>query len=231
MTSRHTIAFDLDGTLVDTAPDLLDALNLVLSEAALAPLSAADARGLFGGGARVLIERGLAFHGVPSETVEIDKMFDRFLAYYEDHLADRSAPFAGAAAALDALAESGASLVVVTNKLERFSVKLLRALGLAERFALIAGPDTFGVRKPDPRHLLRAVKSAGGDPKTTVMVGDSLTDVATARAAKVPVIAVSYGYRDVEAEALGADRLVDRLDEVPGVVRALLDGAAPGERH
>jgi phosphoglycolate phosphatase len=150
-------------------------------------------------------------------------MFARFLAYYEEHLADQSMPFPGAAAALDALAAQEARLVVVTNKFERFSVKLLTALGLAGRFAVIAGPDTFGVRKPDPGHLLGAVERAGGDPAAAVMVGDSAVDVATARAAMVPVIAVSYGYRSGEAAALGADRLVDRLDEVPEAVAALLD--------
>jgi phosphoglycolate phosphatase len=222
MPPRPTIAFDLDGTLVDTAPDLLAALNAVLTETGLAALSAEDAHGLFGGGARVLIERGLDFHGVRPETVEIERMFRRFLDFYEEHLADYSRPFPGAAETLEHLAARDAHLVVVTNKFERFAVKLLSLLDLANRFSVIAGPDTFGVRKPDPGHLLSAVARAGGDPAHTIMVGDSMTDVATARAAKVPVIAVSYGYRDVEAAALGADRLVDRLDQVPAAVAELL---------
>lgn len=222
MSPHPTIAFDLDGTLVDTAPDLLAALNIVLREAKLAPISADDARGLFGGGARVLIERGLSFHGVEAEAAEIDRMQARFLAYYEDHLADHSQPYPGVAEMLESLASRSAQLVVVTNKYERYAVKLLSMLGLAGRFSVIAGPDTFGVRKPDPGHLLGAVARAGGNPVRTVMIGDSKTDVATARAAKVPVVAVSYGYRDVAAEALGADRVIDRLDEVPEAVAELL---------
>lgn len=226
MAPRPTIAFDLDGTLVDTAPDLLECLNLVLGEAGLPPIPAPDARGAIGGGARVMIELGLAYHGTRRDAPDLERMLARFLEHYEDHLADRSRPFPGVVEALDALAASGATLVVVTNKFERYSVKLLRALGLADRFAVIAGPDTFGVRKPDAGHLLRAVARAGGDFATAVMVGDSRVDVATARAAKVPVVAVTFGYRDVEAAALGADRLIDRFDELPGAVAGLLAHAA-----
>ena len=222
MAPRPTIAFDLDGTLVDSAPDLLTALNIVLAEAGLAPLSATDAHGLYGGGARVLIERGLSFHGAHRGVSDIDKMLARFLAYYEEHIADGSTPFPGAAETLDALTGQNARLVVVTNKFERFAVKLLSLLGLADRFLVIAGPDTFGLRKPDPGHLLRAVERAGGDRAATIMVGDSITDVATARAAKVPVIAVSFGYRDRGVEELGADRVVDQLDEIPALVARLL---------
>lgn len=222
MPPRPTVAFDLDGTLVDTAPDLLAALNAVLSKEGLAAIDSEDARGLFGGGARVLIERGLAFHGVRPDTANVERMLARFLDFYEEHLADYSRPFPGAANALAQLAARDAHLVVVTNKFERFAVKLLSLLGLASRFTVIAGPDTFGVRKPDPGHLLGAVARTGGDPMRTIMVGDSMTDIATARAAKVPVIAVSYGYRDVEAAALGADRLVDRLEQVPAAVAELL---------
>jgi phosphoglycolate phosphatase len=105
-------------------------------------------------------------------------------------------------------------------------VQLLQVLGLADRFSVIAGPDTFGLRKPDPGHLLRAVEQAGGDPTHTIMVGDSTTDIATARAAKVPVIAVSFGYREGSAEALGADHVVDRLDEIPATASRLLAQAA-----
>jgi phosphoglycolate phosphatase len=229
MSHRPTIAFDLDGTLVDSAPDLLDTLNLVLRESGFAPLAAADARGMFGGGARVMIERGLSFHGVRPSESDMNRLQARFLEHYEDHLADRSLPFPGATEVLDALAARNAYLVVVTNKFERFARKLLASLGLADRFSVIAGPDTFGVRKPDPAHLLRAVERAGGDPTASIMVGDSVVDVATARAARVPVIAVSFGYRSVEADALGADILVDRLDQVPGAVETLL-GRREGKR-
>lgn len=228
MPPRPTIAFDLDGTLVDTAPDLLGALNFVLGEIGLAPLGDGQMRSLVGGGARLMIERGLAFHGINPEPAEVDRMLADFLLFYERHIADQSRPFPGAAEMLDALAAQDARLIVVTNKFERYSVQLLNVLGLADRFSVIAGPDTFGLRKPDPGHLLRAVERAGGDPAQTIMVGDSTTDIATARGANVPVIAVSFGYRDRSAEALGADHVVDRLDEIPATVSRLL--AQPARR-
>jgi phosphoglycolate phosphatase len=218
MALRPTIAFDLDGTLVDTAPDLLDALNLVLDEAGLDAIPPQDMRRLVGGGARVLIERGLSLHGKQLPAGEVDRLFTRFLDHYDAHIADRSAPFPGAEDTLERLAGAGYRLVVVTNKPERYSMKLLSLLGLAPRFSVIAGPDTYGVRKPDPAHLLRAVAAAGGVADAAVMIGDSAVDVATARAARVPVIAVSYGYSDVNPSELGADRLVDRLAKLPSVV-------------
>ena len=221
MPLRPTIAFDLDGTLVDTAPDLLAALNFVLGEAGLAPVEEERLRSLVGGGARLMIERGLAMRGAPANEADVDRMLDDFLRFYEKHIADRSRPFPGAAETLDALAAEGARLIVVTNKIERYSVRLLETLGLARHFSVIAGPDTFGVRKPDPGHLLRAVERAGGARERTIMVGDSITDVNTARAAGVPVIAVSFGYRDGTVEELGADHVVDRLDEIPAALARL----------
>jgi phosphoglycolate phosphatase len=222
MSPRPTIAFDLDGTRVDPAPDLLGALNFVLGEIGLAPLGDHEVRSLVGGGARLMIERGLAIHGVKREPVEVDRMLADFLLFYERHIADHSRPFPGAVDMLDQFKVQDARLIVVTNKFERYSVQLLKMLNLADRFSVIAGPDTFGVRKPDPGHLLRAVEQTGGDPAHTIMVGDTTTDVATARAAAVPVIAVSFGYRDREAAALEADVVVDRLDEIPAAAYRLL---------
>lgn len=225
MASSLTVAFDLDGTLVDTAPDLIAALNFVLGEIGLAPVEETHVRALVGGGARLMIERGLALRGVQRTDAEVDAMLGDFLHFYERHIADRSRPFAGAAEMLDTLETRGACLIVVTNKIERYAVQLLETLNLAHRFEVIAGPDTFGIRKPDPGHLLRAVDRARGAQSRTVMVGDSITDVNTARRAGVPVIAVSFGYRDGTVEQLGADHVVDRLADVP----ALIDGMRLGE--
>jgi phosphoglycolate phosphatase len=224
--NRPTFAFDLDGTLVDSAPDLLGTLNVVLGSVNLGPIANTDARGLFGGGARVLIERGLALHRVQLSTAAVDQLFADFLAHYEAHLADRSRPFPGAAEALDALAAAGGRLVVVTNKLERFAAKLLQELGLAERFALIAGADTFAARKPDPAHLLGAIAKVGGRSGLAVMIGDSETDVTAARRARVPVVAVAWGYSAVPARELNADRVVERFAEVPEAATALLAATA-----
>lgn len=230
MSARPTIACDLDGTLVDTAPDLVDTLNFVLEEAGLDPIPYDEARNLVGGGARALIERGLAFEREKLPAREVDRLLARFLVHYEAHLADRSRAFPEVAATLGALAAKGALLVVCTNKLERFSMKLLQALGLAERFAVIAGADTFEVRKPDPGHLLGAVARAGGRSAAAVMVGDSETDVLTARRAKVPVVAVSWGYSRIPAGELGADRLIERMNDLPSAVEELLDRAAAKTR-
>jgi phosphoglycolate phosphatase len=230
MTPRPTIAFDLDGTLVDTAPDLVDTLNLVLEEAGLDPVPYSEARNLVGGGARALIERGLAFEREKLPASEVDRLLSRFLVHYEAHLADRSRAFPEVGAVLDALAAKGALLVVCTNKLERFSLKLLQTLGLSERFAVVAGADTFDVRKPDPGHLLGAIARAGGRSTAAVMVGDSETDVLTAQRAKVPMVAVSWGYSRTPAGELGADRLIERMNELPGAVEELLDLAAAKAR-
>lgn len=225
MTHQPTIAFDLDGTLVDSAPDLIGALNLTLAETGYRPVPFEATRDLVGSGARVMIERGVALEGARIKPDQLDRLLARFMVHYEANLAERSRPFPGAAEMLDELAASGALLVVCTNKYEGFSVKLLKALGLAERFACIAGSDTFPMRKPDAGHLLGAVSRAGGHSSRVVMVGDSRTDVATARAANVPVIAVSFGYSDVPPDQLGADRLIDRLTDVPRAAAELLESA------
>ena len=226
MPPRPTIAFDLDGTLVDSAPDLVTALNVVLAEAGFGPVGLQHARNLVGGGARLMIERGLAQHGAKFSPAETDRMLARFLAYYEHHIADHSRPFPDAKIVLEELVRAGANLLVCTNKLERYSVKLLDAMGLASYFSVVAGADTFPVRKPNPGHLLLAIERAGGDPTAAVMIGDSQPDVATARAAGIPVIVVSFGYSDVPPAELEGDRLVDRIAEVPAAAAALL-----GARH
>jgi phosphoglycolate phosphatase len=222
MPNRPTIAFDLDGTLVDSAPDLLATLNVVLGEAGFGAIAPEQARGLFGGGARVLIERGLSLHGARLPAHDLDRLFQRFLEYYDAHIADHSRPYPGAKAMLEELATGDARLVVCTNKLERFAVKLLEQMGIGHHFAVIAGADTFAVRKPDAGHLLSTIARAGGRSTRAVMVGDSRTDVDAARAAGVPIVLVSHGYSDVPAAELGGDRLVNGLPEVPSAVRALL---------
>jgi len=217
-----TIVFDLDGTLVDTAPDLIDTLNVILARHNVAPVDFDEARSMIGAGVKPLLVRGLASKGVRLPPAEIDRLFAEYLDIYAAHIADRSRPFPGLERALDALAAQGCRLAVCTNKLEWLSVRLLEALGLASRFVAICGQDTFAMRKPDPEMLRLTIVRAGGDTGHAVMVGDSMTDVATAKAAAVPVIAVDFGYTEIAAAELGADRLISHFDALPGVVMELV---------
>jgi phosphoglycolate phosphatase len=217
----ETIVFDLDGTLVDTAPDLIDTLNVVFARENLPAVPYATARNLIGGGARTMIARGIAAEGRTLPVAELDRMFAEFIAHYTDHIADHSRPFPGAIETLNALAAQHYRLAVCTNKLERLSVLLLRKLGLADRFAAICGQDTFGVQKPDPNMLRRTITAAGGETQRAIMVGDSETDIRTARAAGVPVIAVDFGYSEKPVSEFAPDRMIGHYSQLPGVIAAI----------
>jgi len=217
-----TIVFDLDGTLIDTAPDLIDTLNAILSRHHLEPIPFEASRMMIGAGVRPLLLRGLASKGIKLPPEQVDRLFAEFLDIYAAHIADRSRPFPGLERALDALRAEGCQLAVCTNKLEWLSVKLLKELGLASLFVAICGQDTFTMRKPDPEMLRLTIARAGGDTGHAVMVGDSTTDVATARAAGVPVIAVDFGYTEISPKELGADRLISHFDELPATVMELV---------
>jgi phosphoglycolate phosphatase len=218
------LVFDLDGTLIDTAPDLIDTLNLILAREKLPAVPFEAARSMIGGGARMLIERGLAADGRTCGRGDVDRLYRDFVAHYGEHIADRSRPFPGLEAALDALAAAGWRFAVCTNKLERLSLRLLDLLGLSKRFAAICGQDTFGVQKPHPDILLHTIRRAGGARDRAIMVGDSVNDVDVARAAGIPIIAVSFGYTDVPAAKLGADRVIDGYARLAATVSDL---AAP----
>jgi phosphoglycolate phosphatase len=216
-----TIVFDLDGTLIDTAPDLIDTLNFTLQQHGLPTVPYDDARPLIGGGARTMIERALIMEGRNATAADVDALYAPFVAHYADHIADRSRPFPGLEPVLDRLAAAGNRLAVCTNKLEWLSKRLLEALRLSDRFAAICGQDTFGVQKPDPRIFRSTVMQAGGEPARAIMVGDSITDIRTARAAKVPVVAVDFGYTDVPVAALHPDRVIGSFAELPAAIDAL----------
>jgi len=216
-----TIIFDLDGTLVDTAPDLIDTLNVILGREGLPAVPYDEARALIGHGARSMIERGLAIAGRPAG--DIERLFGDFVAYYADHVADRSRPFPGVEAALDTLAGRGCTFAVCTNKLEWLSVRLLNSLKLAGRFAAICGQDTFGVQKPHPEALLGTLRRAGGSLERAVMVGDSQTDIATAKAALMPVVAVDFGYTHIPVAQLGPDKVISHYSHLPEAIEMLLE--------
>ena len=216
-----TVVFDLDGTLVDTAPDLIETLNVVFAREGLPAVDYAAARNMIGGGARRMIESGLKFDGRPPDAGTLDRMFNDFISYYAAHVADRSRPFPGLEKALDLLAAKGCRFAVCTNKLEGLSRLLLEALGLTGRFEAICGQDTFHIQKPDPEILRRTIEAAGGDTRHAIMVGDSGTDIATARAAGIPVVAVDFGYSETPIAELGADRLISHFDDLAAAVLEL----------
>ena len=220
--SPPLVVFDLDGTLVDTAPDLIDTLNIVLAHEGLPPVPYETARNAIGGGARRMVERALQAEGQPATATELDRLFGHFLAHYGAHIADRSRPFPHMEAALDTLASRGYRLAVCTNKLEKLSVKLLDALGLSARFVAICGQDTFGVQKPNPAILHRTIERAGGSSQRAIMVGDSGTDIETARTAQIPVIAVDFGYTEVPVTRLNPDRVISSFAALPEVVFDLI---------
>jgi phosphoglycolate phosphatase len=217
-----TIVFDLDGTLVDTAPDLVRALNETMDLEGLPRVKLETVRQLVGQGARVLIERASALHGVSFSATRLDQLTNEFVSFYAADIARDSKPFDGVIEALDTLAGLGAKLSICTNKRTALSVQLLDALNLSTRFSAIVGADAVTERKPHPDHYRAAVTRAGGVVRRSVMVGDTIADVASARGAGAPVCAVSFGYCDGGAERLGADVLLHRFSELAPACRRLL---------
>lgn len=224
----RVLVLDLDGTLAETAPDLIGALNHVLAGDGIAPVPVEAARSLLGAGGRALIERGYARAGRDLTKERLDALFVQFLDHYNAHIADHSHLFPGVRESLARFRADGWKLAVCTNKMEHSSVLLLEKLGVREEFAFICGQDTFGVAKPDPKPLLETVARSGGLVERSIMVGDSVTDIRTARAAGMPVVAVDFGYTDVPVHELGPDRVISHFDALHEAAMSLT-GAA-GER-
>lgn len=221
--SPPLLVFDLDGTLAETAPDLVATLNMLLVREGFPAIPYAAARNLVGGGARTMIERGLAHSGGSLSGTRIDALFEEFLAHYDAHICDHTTLFPGVAAALDRFEDAGWRFAVCTNKIEYSSQLLLEALGIASRFSAICGKDTFSMSKPDGRALLMTIEKAGGCNDQTIMVGDSKTDIETARNAKIPVVAVDFGYTDLPVEAYEPDRVISHFDELWEAAESLLE--------
>lgn len=214
MTTPPLLVFDLDGTLAETAPDLVSTLNMILEREGLRPVPYETARAMVGGGARLMIERGLASAGARLPDEKIDRLFQDFLDHYEAHIADATTLFPGVVSALDRFEEAGWRFAVCTNKIEQASIMLLKALGIADRFAAICGKETFPVSKPDRRALLMTIEKAGGKHQNAIMVGDSKTDIETAQNAGVPVIAVDFGYTDQPVATYKPNRVISHFDDL-----------------
>ena len=213
------LVFDLDGTLAETVGDLTNTLNVILEREGLAPVSLAEARQMVGAGARALIQRGFAAEGRSVEGDKLDQLFADFLDHYEAHIADVGHLYDGVVTALDRFEAAGFNFAVCTNKVEVPSKKLLKALNVDHRFKAICGQDTFkdngrNIAKPDPRMLLMTIDMAGGHRANTIMVGDSRTDIDTAKAAAIPVVAVDFGYTDQHVSAFAPDIVISHFDQL-----------------
>ena len=219
-----TIVFDLDGTLVDTAPDLVGATNHVLANLGAEPLTDNLLRPWISYGARRMVVEALGIRQLSQSDADIDRQIERFLAYYTENISRESRPFPGTLRALDQLADLGATLAVCTNKRESLSRLLLDQLNMTGRFKAIAGRDTFPVCKPDPGHLTGAIALAAGDKRRAVMIGDSGIDIATAKAAGVPVVAVSFGYTERHVREFDPDMVIDHYDELVQAIARVRPG-------
>jgi phosphoglycolate phosphatase len=217
----NTVVLDLDGTLADTMRDLIPVLNRTTAKAGLPAISMTDVGHVVGHGAKAMIARAFAHNGAPLTPALHDRLFEDFLKDYEANVAANTVLFDGAADAIEVLAGQGNILAVCTNKVEFLARKLLAELGVAGCFTAITGGDTFPFRKPDARHLLETVRLAGGDPAMAIMVGDSETDIATARNAAIPVIAVDFGYCERPVCEHAPDRIISTFRQLPEAVSEL----------
>ncbi|MDA0664175.1 MAG: phosphoglycolate phosphatase [Proteobacteria bacterium] len=218
-TRAKTLVFDLDGTLVHSAPDLHAALNLTLADAGRPAVTLDQVTRMIGDGVAMLVSRGFEASGGPSP--DPDGALDWFSTYYGRDASTLTTLYPGVRETLDRLRDSGHRMAVCTNKPAKPAMAVLEAFGLTEYFAAVAGGDTFPVRKPSPGHLLGTLAMMQSDPEHAVMVGDSPSDVQVALNAAVPVIAVAYGYRRIPAEDMGADILIDTFDQIPDALLKL----------
>ena len=213
------VGFDLDGTLLDTHADLGAAVNHALALAGRPPVPIGEVRALIGGGGRTMLRRALDLTGGVPE--DFDMLHDALVDYYERHIAVHSCLFPGGLALLDALAEQGVKLAVVSNKLERLSVRVLEELGLASRFYTIIGGDTLGKGRAKPsRHPIDAMVTRGGGGRA-VFVGDTTYDIGAARAAGIRSVAVAFGFNDLPAAELGADAVIGHFDELIATLQGM----------
>lgn len=211
----RAVIFDLDGTLVDSAPDIGTALNKIMSAKGEKTFGADDVRRMIGGGVPKLIERAHDAQGLTLADGELDSLTADFVAYYETIATDETRFYPGAEETVSTLRSRGIGLGVCTNKPTTISIQILRDLGMLDAFDAVIGGEKDRAKKPDPAALFECCGALGVDADNALMVGDSAADVGAARAAGMPVIVVSYGYTPVPPGELGADALIDSLADVP----------------
>ena len=221
--SGWTIVFDLDGTLVDSAPDLMNATNHVLSLAGRRAVTLGEIRHMIGSGAKAMMRQGFALTGEPAEESEIDALWDPFIAHYKANIAVDSAVFPGSEVALKELLELGAVLAVCTNKMEALARQVLDELGVAGYFSACLGADSVPERKPNGDHIMRTIQAVNGDTAKAIMIGDSQTDEKAAQNAGLPFIFVPFGYGPGTQDQVHAAAVVD---DYSAMVSAILQIAS-----
>lgn len=222
-TAKPLVVFDLDGTMINTAPDLIDSLNDTIALKGLAPVTFDDLTHLVGQGARVMIRRAFKLRDVAIDDAEVERLLSHFLSHYLAHMPGKSAVYEGLHDCFDRLEASGMRLAVCTNKLEQLALPLLDKMQLTGRFAAITGGDTFAVRKPDARHLLGTIERAQGDPARSILIGDSVNDIMAAKNAGVGSVGVTFGYSDVPVAELQPTRIIAHFRELtPDLVHAVI---------
>jgi phosphoglycolate phosphatase len=218
----EALIFDLDGTLVDTAPDLHAATNHVLATLKRRAISLEEVRAFVGHGARALIARGCEATGDPVDPRALETLYQEFVIYYAANIAHNSKPYPGLLALLDRCQAAGFAMGVCTNKLESLSVNLLQALDMGKYFGAVVGPDTIGVAKPDPRPYHETLSRLGKAAAQSIMFGDSETDIRTGQNANVPVIAVSFGYTPSHVSTFSPTHVIDHFDEAWPLIQRYL---------
>lgn len=228
MAGKPILVFDLDGTLIDTAPDLLDSLNHSLAQGGIPAVAAEGFSAFVSHGGLVMIEKAFAAQNKPLTDERKRAFFRTFLDHYAAGIPGKSKPYPGVLAAMDRFAAAGYAFAICTNKHVANARALIEALGLAPRFAAITGQDTFAFRKPDPRHLIETIRLAEGDPAQAVMIGDSQTDIDTAKAAGIPVVAVDFGYTDRHVREFEPSSIISHYDSLTLDLAQSLISAANG---
>ena len=215
------IVFDLDGTLIDSAPSITAAVNTLLAEIGRPSLPVAEVRSMIGDGSQKLIERAIAGSGGALDAGALAAIYARIKTLLAAHLPGPETVYPGVRETLDLLIREGRRLAICSNKPEQATVESLQSTGLADLFGAVVGGDSLPQRKPQAEPVLAALEQLGATRHAALFVGDSHNDVEAARATGLPVVAVSYGYARVPADQLGADRVIDRFGDLPAAMASI----------